>query len=95
MLAVGDALKRHKYFDHAPELELVYHLRNGIAHGNRFTFTTHGRERLAKYPADNRDAALHMDICEIKPELGGASLSCSILWRRETSSTYCNRSKCF
>src|SRR5438270_803097 len=36
LLAVGDALEHHNYFDHAPELELVYHLRNGIAHGNRF-----------------------------------------------------------
>ncbi|MBO0695527.1 MAG: hypothetical protein J2P56_05435 [Verrucomicrobia bacterium] len=55
LLAIGDALKENKYFDHAPELELVYHLRNGIAHGNCFEFTDPGRKRLAKYPAHNRD----------------------------------------
>ncbi len=52
LLAVGDALKRNDYFDHAPELELVRHLRNGIAHGNRFAI-----QKLT-YPAHNRDAAL-------------------------------------
>jgi hypothetical protein len=31
LLAVGDALSRHGYFDHAPELELLRHLRNGVA----------------------------------------------------------------
>ena len=36
LLAVGDSLERNSYFDHAPELELIYRLRNGIAHGNRF-----------------------------------------------------------
>jgi hypothetical protein len=54
LLAVGDALEKHDYFDHAPELELVYHLRNGIAHGNRFDIRN--RMRLEKYPAHNRDA---------------------------------------
>ena len=36
LLALGDALKQHGYFDHAPELELLRHLRNGVAHGNSF-----------------------------------------------------------
>jgi hypothetical protein len=36
LLTLGDALDEHKYFDKAPELELVRHLRNGIAHGNAF-----------------------------------------------------------
>jgi hypothetical protein len=31
LLAIGDALMRHCYFDHAPELELLRHLRNGVA----------------------------------------------------------------
>jgi hypothetical protein len=53
LLTVGDALERNGYFDHAPELELVYHLRNGIAHGNRFEIRN--RKRLAKYPAHNRN----------------------------------------
>jgi hypothetical protein len=54
LLAVGDALARNGYFDHAPELELVRHLRNGIAHGNRFRIDH--PDELKKYPAHNRDA---------------------------------------
>jgi hypothetical protein len=68
LLAVGDALERHNYFDHAPELELVYHLRNGVAHGNRFDIQN--RKRLKKYPAHNR--AYHKNtIFEITPALNG------------------------
>lgn len=59
LLAVGDALRDNGYFDHAPELELVYHLRNGIAHGNRFKFTDSGRKRLAEHPAHNRACYKH------------------------------------
>jgi hypothetical protein len=55
-LSVGDELSAHDYFDHAPELELVYHLRNAIAHGNRFSFTKPGLKRLAEYPAHNEFA---------------------------------------
>lgn len=54
LLAVGDALKRKSYFDHAPELELIYHLRNGIAHGNCFSID---RKRLKEHPAHNHNAA--------------------------------------
>jgi hypothetical protein len=70
LLAVGDALWDNNYFDHAPELELVYHLRNGVAHGNRFRFTDPGRKRLAKHPAHNRDCYTH-GIFEITPALDG------------------------
>lgn len=72
LLAVGDALQEHKYFDHAPELELVYHLRNGVAHGNRFNITN--LQRLAKYPAHNRGACYKSPkstIFEITPALNG------------------------
>ena len=54
LLAVGDALKEHDYFGHAPLFELVRHLRNGIAHGNRFDIRY--PDDLEKYPAHNRDA---------------------------------------
>jgi len=71
LLAVGDALKDNDYFnDHAPKLELVYHLRNGVAHGNRFEFNDRGRKRLAKYPAHNHDCYTH-GIFEITPALDG------------------------
>jgi len=46
-------LKTNDIF-HAPELELIYHIRNGIAHGNRFHFDDNGKKRLAKHAADNR-----------------------------------------
>jgi hypothetical protein len=51
LITLGDALGHNKYFDRAPHLELVRHLRNGIAHGNRFRIDDPGR--LAKYPANN------------------------------------------
>jgi len=54
LLAVGDALKPYRYFDHAPELEMIYHLRNGVAHGNVFKLTNDGLDRLKKYPAHNK-----------------------------------------
>jgi hypothetical protein len=47
LLAIGDALKRQRYFDHAPELELLRHLRNGVAHGNAFQIDL---KLLAKFP---------------------------------------------
>jgi hypothetical protein len=70
LLAVGDALKDNDYFDHAPELELVHHLRNGVAHGNRFDIRY--PDKLKKYPAHNRDAAFHTNtLFEITPALNG------------------------
>jgi len=58
LLTLGDELSAHGYFDQAPVLELVYHLRNGVAHGNRFNITKSGRDRLALYPAHNRNATV-------------------------------------
>jgi hypothetical protein len=69
LLAVGDALKDNGYFDHAPELELVRHLRNGIAHGNRFHIQN--LDKVAKYPAHNHDASFRHTIFEITPALNG------------------------
>jgi hypothetical protein len=68
LLAVGDALKENNYFDHAPELELIYHLRNGVAHGNRFAITN--LERLAKHPATN-SACYKYSIFEVTAALDG------------------------
>ena len=52
-LTLGDRLADADYIDHQPELELVYHIRNAIAHGNRFSFSKGGAARLQKYPAHN------------------------------------------
>ena len=60
LLSVGDALAEAEYFDHAPELEMVYHLRNGVAHGNRFEITN--VKRLAQYPAHTRGAGVKSDL---------------------------------
>jgi len=72
LLAVGDALSRQNYFDRAPELELVRHLRNGIAHGNRFVIRD--PQRLKNLPAHNRLAWIRGDkktVFEISPMLNG------------------------
>lgn len=74
LLALSDTLKKHGYFDRAPVLELVYHLRNGIAHGNQFNFTTSGLARLKQYPAHNRDAWFSKMIFEIAPTLNGQTV---------------------
>ncbi len=77
LLTLGDALEREGYFDHAPEIEMIYHLRNGVAHGNRFNITARGRERLADYPAHTRQAAIrgdHPHSFEITTSLNGRSV---------------------
>jgi hypothetical protein len=61
LLTVGDALAERDYFDHAPILELLYHLRNGVAHGNNFHFSGSGLKRLNKCPAHNRAAVVRSD----------------------------------
>jgi hypothetical protein len=72
LLAVGDALARNRYFDRAPELELVRHLRNGIAHGNRFHIRK--SDELTEFPAHNRDVwpkRPGSKVFEITPALDG------------------------
>jgi hypothetical protein len=72
LLSLGDALTQHAYFDRAPELELLRHLRNGIAHGN--VFRIDNPANLSKVPAHNRDAWVKSDlktVFEITPTLQG------------------------
>ena len=66
LLMLGDKLSKHSYFDHAPILEMVYHLRNGIAHGNQFNIDDRGRRRLRKHAAHNRDTIWRRG-CKPKP----------------------------
>ena len=54
LMTLGDALRQHAYFDRAPELELIRHLRNAVGHGNRFRIDSPAS--LAKFPAHTRDA---------------------------------------
>jgi hypothetical protein len=77
LLMLGDELARHDYFDHAPVLELVYHLRNGVAHGNQFNVTESGKKRLKKYPAHNKNAVVRSPagtVYEISATVGGPVL---------------------
>ncbi|MBN3798491.1 hypothetical protein [Burkholderia sp. Ac-20392] len=77
LLMLGDELGAYGYFDQAPILELVYHLRNGLAHGNQFNITDGGKKRLEKHPAHNRNAAVKSPlgtVYEIMPVLGGPVL---------------------
>ena len=72
LLRLGDVLTQHLYFDHAPELELIRHLRNGIAHGNCFRIDN--LEKLIEYPAHNQDALIKSDtnaMFEITANLQG------------------------
>jgi len=73
LLSLGDALSKHDRFRHVPELEMVYHLRNGIAHGNLFNFKPSGLARLAAHPAHNRTARIRAPgvELEITPALHG------------------------
>ncbi|MGI8840090.1 MAG: hypothetical protein ACR2F8_04815 [Caulobacteraceae bacterium] len=61
LLHLADALEKRSYFDRAPLLELIRHLRNGASHGNRFRIDK--PVNLVDYPANNFNA-------EIKSSLG-------------------------
>jgi len=77
LLTLGDELSAHQYFDRSPTLELVYHLRNGVAHGNRFNITEKGRDRLTRFPAHNRKAEVRSPmgtVYEVTPNLSGPVL---------------------
>ncbi len=72
LLTLGDALAKADYLDRSPVLELVRHLRNGIAHGNRFEIRN--PDQLTTFPAHNRDSPIRAGdtkIFEITPGLNG------------------------
>jgi hypothetical protein len=72
LLAIGDALDEHDYFDRAPELELLRYLRNGVAHGNQFNIRS--PDKLAKFPAHNKLASVKgnpKSVFEVTPDLHG------------------------
>src|ERR1700727_4202 len=74
LLSLGDALAQNNYFDRAPELEMIRHLRNAVGHGNRFRIDDPAK--LAKFPADTRNAdpqpgAARQGYLEITPAVHG------------------------
>lgn len=71
LIVLGDHLAADAYFDRAPVLEMVRHLRNGVAHGNRFTIRNPAE--LEAWPAHTRDSACRGDeVFEITPALDGS-----------------------
>jgi hypothetical protein len=74
LIAIGDALAADniKYFKKkVPMLEFVYHLRNGVAHGNKFTFKT---DRVDNHAAHNKLAQVKTTEFEIKRNLQGQNV---------------------
>ena len=81
LLTVGDALGANGYFNHHPEAEMIRHLRNGIAHGNRFYFDRAVIDKTTgklKHPANisRWSARQVMPQHEIDTNLQGAE----VLW---------------
>lgn len=63
LLTVGDAVsnltpQKRQTLKNVPIFELLYHLRNGVAHGNVFNFTKDGVNRLNTNPAHNKTAGV-------------------------------------
>ncbi|NLT54581.1 MAG: hypothetical protein GXX79_08435 [Actinomycetales bacterium] len=72
LVLLADNLAAENYFDRAPILEMVRHLRNGVSHGNRFEIRT--PDALLEHPAHTRGAACISPTgatFEITPELHG------------------------
>lgn len=79
LLLVGAALGANGYFGHAPEAEIIRHLRNGIAHGNRFSFhpqVIDSATNKLKYPANTfrYSARQSMPMHEVDTNLQGTEL---------------------
>lgn len=74
LLTAADALKHYRYFDRAPCLELIYHLRNGVGHGNHFVFDGKALKRMQQYPAHNRDSIRGEHVHEITEALKGTEV---------------------
>jgi hypothetical protein len=79
LLMVGDALGANRYFGHDPEAEIVRHLRNGIAHGNRIAFDHRVIDKATgklRYPANiSRYAARQtMPMHEVDTNLQGTEV---------------------
>lgn len=55
LITLADALGKCRYFDRVPHLELVRHLRNGVAHGR---FRIDRPQELTEYPANNFSASI-------------------------------------
>ena len=81
LLTVGDALGANGYFNHEPEAEMIRHLRNGIAHANRFTFSSAVKNKSTgtlKHPANIFRYADHQKMP--RHEIDTHRESSEVLW---------------
>ena len=46
---IADRLSRNSYFNKTPELEFLRHVRNAVAHGNRFNIRSDEPKRPARF----------------------------------------------
>ena len=79
LLTVGDALGAHQYFGHMPEAEIIRHLRNGVAHGNKFRFDKSVKDATTgrlKDPANTARYAARrgMPVREVETHLEGTEV---------------------
>ena len=76
LIVAGDWLETYNYFNRAPQLEVIYHLRNAYAHENKFHFTKKCRQRLIDYPATTIGLGYDsLTQVEISAQLDGSSPS--------------------
>jgi hypothetical protein len=76
LLTVGDALGAHGYFGHTPEAEIIRHLRNGVAHGNKFNFKTTVKDATGrlKHPANTARYPTQAIVREVETNLEGTEV---------------------
>lgn len=75
LLTIGDTLIEHKYFNdfHSPIFQLIRHLRNGIAHGNKFDIRY--PQELVDHPAHDRVPQNYNSTkFQVTPELNGTNV---------------------
>ncbi len=62
LLTIGNALIDHNYFNdfHSPIFQLIRHLRNGIAHGNKFDIRN--PEELSQHPAHDAEKKFQITL---------------------------------
>lgn len=73
LVLLGDRLLAEGYYDRAPVLEMVRHLRNGVAHGNRFALRN--PDELKTWPAHTSGAEFsYSEPFEVTPDLDGTEV---------------------
>jgi hypothetical protein len=77
LLTVGNALGAHQYFGHMPEAEIIRHLRNGVAHGNKFSFEHRVKDAMTgrlKHPANTARYPTQAIVRDVETNLDGTEV---------------------